>query len=125
MADDYHGFFEKQEFFGNDPHADLEYWGKMACWTIEEATALSYGGNPQVVNWDFLKNCRTCPLATDFERRRELALRAQVMGLLQEQNTPAEFITWAKGTGIPFCPELEGRVRGRGGLTGNPSGAEK
>ena len=37
-------------------NADFEHWSKTAYWTLEEAVALSFGKNPDLVSWDKLKN---------------------------------------------------------------------
>ena len=39
----------EEEYFWGDPTVDREYWSKMAYWTLEEGTALSYGYDPRVV----------------------------------------------------------------------------
>src|SRR4051812_22640776 len=87
----------EMELFGEDSRADLEYWSKMDWWTIDEATALAKGQNPKIVNWDFLKKYPKHAIAVDFDRRRELALRAEG---LQDRNEPARFIAWAKSIGL-------------------------
>jgi hypothetical protein len=42
---------ERQRFF-NQPtaFADFDHWSRAAHWTLEEAAALSFGRNPEVVN---------------------------------------------------------------------------
>ncbi len=35
--------------------ADFDHWSKMPRWTLEEATALSFGKAPEFVNWDKVK----------------------------------------------------------------------
>src|SRR5215212_4406701 len=99
MSDDFdedlHSLSE-QELYGEDLQADLEHWSRTAYWTLEEATALSFGKDPQVVNWSFLEKYRGHPIARDYAKRRELFLRAQVMGILQERNQPAAVVAWAK-----------------------------
>ncbi len=73
-----------EELFDENPYADLVYWSKVAYWTIEEGTALSYGCEPRVVNWDALEGSEY-PFAAIYAVRRDLAMRARDMGQLQEK----------------------------------------
>jgi hypothetical protein len=43
---------ENSRFFnGSGAKADFDHWSRAAHWTLEEAVALSFGGNPEIVNW--------------------------------------------------------------------------
>ncbi|GEP04934.1 hypothetical protein [Methylobacterium oxalidis] len=99
-----------EEFFGRDPRADRGYWSRAACWTNEEAIALSFGCEPRVVNWEFLKNSGH-PFAKLYAERRSLAIRARHVNLLNDFNEPEAFIKWAKRQGISFDPDLEKAVK--------------
>ena len=71
---------EEQDRFFNQPHAkaDFAYWIKAAHWTLDEAIALSFGKAPEHVSWERLKNLvQISPFAVEYQRRRELALRAR------------------------------------------------
>jgi hypothetical protein len=81
--------------------ADFDHWSKMARWTAEEATALSFGKAPEFVNWDKLKaNHEQSSFADDYSKRRDLLLRAQEADELPVLISPAEFIGWAEQTGV-------------------------
>jgi hypothetical protein len=70
---------ERQRFF-NQPsaRADFEHWSKAAHSTLEEAIALSFGKAPERVNWEKIKPyVQSSPFAFQYQRRRDLALRAQ------------------------------------------------
>ncbi|WP_162560596.1 hypothetical protein [Methylobacterium durans] len=105
-----HFYLTDEEFFDGDPRADLGYWSRAACWTIEEAIALSYGYEPRVVNWEFLKNSGH-PFAELYAQRRSLAMRARHMDQLKEFNEPEAFINWAKRQGMSFDSDLEKSVK--------------
>ena len=91
-----------------DP-ADFEHWQKVARWTIEEATALSFGIEPRWVAWANVKEWHY-PFGIDYKKRLTLGLRAQQAGDLQEPSEPIAFIAWAKSVGISFPAELERMV---------------
>ena len=92
--------------------ADFDHWSKMARWTLEEATALSFGKAPEFVNWDKLKaNHEQSSLADDYSKRRNLLLRAQEAEKLPVSISPTEFIGWAEQTGIALPQDLVDAVR--------------
>lgn len=105
-----------EEFYGADPQANLEYWSRAACWTIEEAVALSFGFEPRVVSWHVLKGSGH-PFAERYAERRSLAFRARCMDHIKDLNQPGDFIKWASSAGVAFCPQLEQlvKVAGRAG----------
>jgi hypothetical protein len=92
--------------------ADFDYWSKIARWTLEEATALSFGKAPELVNWDKVEaNHGQSSFADDYSKRRSLLLRAQEADELPVLISPAEFISWAEQTGIALPQELVDAVR--------------
>ena len=92
--------------------ADFDHWSKMARWTVEEATALSFGKAPEFVNWDKVKaNHGQSSLADDYSKRRSLLLRAQEAKELPVLISPAEFIAWAEQTGVALPQEMVDAVR--------------
>jgi hypothetical protein len=118
-----HPFFDysELEFYGTNPDADFDCWGKVApSWTIEEGIALSFGKNPRVVNWAILSSCPEHPFAIEYRRRLELAVRAEAIGDLQPSNRPADFIKWAKANGFEFPAELEEAVNKRAPTESQP-----
>jgi hypothetical protein len=108
---------EDQDRFFNQPHAkaDFPYWSKAAHWTLDEAIALSFGKAPEHVSWDRLKNLvQISPFAVEYQRRRELALRARQWNQLFDPVLPGLFLAWARRTDLSIPPELEAAVAGRG-----------
>ena len=92
--------------------ADFAHWSKMAAWTLEEATALSFGKAPEFVNWDKVKaNHGQSSFADDYSKRLSLLLHAQEAGELPVSISPAEFISWAEQTGIALPQDLVDAVR--------------
>ena len=96
--------------------ADFAYWSKIARWTLEEATALSFGKAPEFVNWDKIEAYHgQSSFADDYSKRRSLLLRAQEAKELPVLISPAEFISWAEQTGIALPQELVDAVRASAG----------
>ena len=96
--------------------ADFVHWSKMARWTLEEATALSFGKAPEFVNWDKVKAYHgQSSFADDYSKRRSLLLRAQEAEELPVLISPAEFISWAEQTGVALPQELVDAVRASAG----------
>lgn len=104
---DFH--LDAEEFFGEDPTADIQHWSKAAYWTAEEAAALSYGYDPRLVNMNSLKG-RAHPFVRSYNARRDLVLRAQRTQQLQENIQPEEFIRWTNSNGLSFYDELKNAV---------------
>jgi hypothetical protein len=94
---------------GGDP-ADFEHWHRVARWTIEEATALSFGIEPRWVAWAKVKEW-VYPCGEDYKKRLTLGLRAYQAGDLQEPTEAIAYIAWAKAVAIPFPTELEQMTR--------------
>ena len=96
--------------------ADFVYWSKIPRWTLEEATALSFGKAPEFVNWDKVKaNHGQSSFADDYSKRRSLLFRAQEAKELPVLISPAEFISWAERTGVALPQELKDAVRASAG----------
>ena len=96
--------------------ADFDHWSKMAGWTLEEATTLSFGKAPEFVNWDKVKaNHGQASFADDYSKRRSLLLRAQEAKELPVLISPAEFVAWAEQTGVALPQELVDAVRATAG----------
>jgi hypothetical protein len=107
---------ERQMFY-NLPSArvDADHWSKAAYWTLDEATALSFGRAPEIVKWEVVKAyTRVSPFAQKYERLRDLILRARGAQQLYEAVLPGFYIAWAKRNKIDFPPELEAAVVARG-----------
>lgn len=76
---------------------DFSVWSKAPYWTIDEATALSFGKNPKLVHWFTVQ-----PLldSSDFARKyatlRELITRAVKIEELSAESSPLEYMSWIK-----------------------------
>ena len=92
--------------------ADFVYWSKIPRWTLEEATALSFGKAPEFVNSDKVEAYHgQSSFADDYSKRLSL-LRSRAGGReLPVSISPAEFIGWAERTGIALPQELVDAVR--------------
>jgi hypothetical protein len=98
---------DKLASFAKDARASADFsrWGRAAYWTSAEATALSLGKDPRVVNWQAFVSRRAAgsTLAGQYHDRHFLLQRA----LPQESDRPLIYIEWGKKLGIEFPPELE------------------
>jgi hypothetical protein len=108
---------DERSLFFHEPHAaaDIDHWSKAACWTLDEAVALSLGKAPEVVTWRRVEPLvHVSRFARQFERLRDLATRAVQAGQLFDRVSPGTFLGWAKRNEIPYPPELEEKVVARG-----------
>lgn len=90
---------EENERFYNQSYAnaDFEYWAKAAHWTIDEAIALSFGKEPEIVTWKKIEVLKNETLfAKQFAKRRDLALRATHWKKFGDTIPPVIFIGWSK-----------------------------
>lgn len=107
---------EKARFY-NQPYAnaDFNHWSRAAHWTLDEAVALSFGRNPEVVNWKALtQSLPMSDFVRQYARLRDLAQRALPWKQLFDPVLPGIFIGWARRNEIPFPQELQNAVRARG-----------
>ena len=110
---------EEQARYFNQPYsdADFNYWGKMAYWTIDEAIALSFGKNPELVKWSKLIEEHFIPQSPFIEKylgTLKLAQRAITAKQISEPVWPGEFIAWAKRNGLDFPQKLVDKVESLG-----------
>jgi hypothetical protein len=104
---------EEQARFYNQPHAtaDVLFWSKAAYWTLEEAIALSFGKNPQYVNWESLSRLReNSSFIEKYRRLRDLATRAIYIQKLFDPVLPGFYLQWIKTNGLEFPKDLEAAV---------------
>ena len=95
--------------------ADITHWSKAAQWTLDEAIALSFGKDPEVVNWESIKSLiYVSKFAHQYSRVRDLALRAKEQHQIHDPVIPGVFLAWAKRNDIDFPTELEEQVNARG-----------
>jgi hypothetical protein len=112
LIDQYLGGDQRQVFNEHDAPADFEYWSKMTYWTLDEAVALSFGKNPKIISGTGLITTAAykSPFIEEFNKTKELALRAVKWSKLYDPVMPVLFVTWTKENGIPFPPELAKKV---------------
>ncbi len=107
---------EDRTRFFNQPkaQADFDYWSTMPRWTLDEATALSFGKAPEFVNKVKAYHGQFA-LPDDYRKRRNLLLRGREVGDLRDLISPAEFISWAEQNGVTLPQELMDAVRASAG----------
>jgi hypothetical protein len=107
---------ERTSFFNLPTSAaDFEHWGKAACWTLEEAVALSFGKEPTLVNWNRIKeHSRISAFVREYSRLRDLALRAKLTQQLFDLVLPGFYVAWARRNDISFPSKLEAVVLAHG-----------
>ncbi len=107
---------EQARFFNRpSANADFSHWSKAACWTLEEAVALSLGKAPEQVRWETIRSYYTdSRFAQQYYRRRDLVARAKTCVQLYDPVLPGLFLAWAKRNGIDVVPELEAAVAKQG-----------
>ena len=101
---------EQSRFFHQDSaKADFNYWCKMAHWSLDEAIALSFGKNPEIVNWVRIEPLTDISqFAKEYEKRRKLALRAIPWKKLYDPVLPSIFLGWAKELKLDIPEHLHG-----------------
>ncbi len=119
---------DRHRFF-NDPNAsaDLSGWTKHPCWTLDEATALILGKNPEVVNWDNIEPLvGVSPFAERFAAIRRHLSHALANGQLFNPVSPDYFLAWAHERGVVLPEALEGRIVDQGNhITDNAKPGEE
>ena len=94
--------------------ADFDYWARLPWWTLDEAIALSFGRDPDLVNSETIQPYRgRSQFAEEFERRRRLAVRFQAINQLSDPVFPGIFLSWAKQSQMDFPIALEVAVEAR------------
>ena len=77
---------EEEERYFNQPDAMADYvhWSQCACWTLDEAVALSLGRDPRIVsiNGVAAHAAGSSPFAKEYLRRTDLVKRAHAAGQL-------------------------------------------
>lgn len=104
---------EEQGRFFHQPRAraDFDHYCRCSYWTVDEAVALSFGKNPEIVNWKTVEpSVGVSPFARQYSLRRDLATRAVYSKQLFERMAPSTFLVWARQTGIPVDAGLTGRA---------------
>ncbi len=112
---------ERKRFF-NAPGsaAALHHWAKAAYWSLDEAVALSFGKEPNLVTWEKVRpHLQVSSFAMNFSARRDLAIRAKGAGQLYDPVLPGLFLGWVKRMKMDFPAELASLVQEFGGYVGD------
>ena len=100
----------KEQLFFNRPEARaiFEFWRTTAYWTMDEATALSFGKEPKRVNEPIIRSFpdEFTPFIGEYIRRLELITRAVKAEQLSDPITPKTFARWADKTQIQIPDDL-------------------
>lgn len=109
---------ERNRYFNHpSANADFDHWSKTTYWTLEEAVALSFGKDPEQVNWNELKNYSRhehSPFIEQYRKVRDLALRAKNFNQLYDPILPGLFIAWARRIKIEVPKELIQKIEDQG-----------
>lgn len=112
---------EEQELFYNLPfaRANFDRWCSMDLWTLEEATALALGRDPETVTWSAVRPLvEVSRFAEEYRKLRDLIERGLAANKLTNPIAPSAFLSWAKERNIQTDPVLEELVaRGASGQT--------
>lgn len=106
---------DQNRFFnGSKASANFERWAKQPCWTLDEATALILGKNPEVVNWDNIEPLvEVSPFAGRYADIRRHLTHARANGQLFDPVSPEHFLTWACERGVVLASALEECIASR------------
>ena len=106
---------DRHRFF-NDSKASANFarWAKRPCWTLDEATALILGKNPEIVDWAHIEPLiGASPFAARFADIRRHLTHARQNGQLFDPIGPGQFLTWARERGVVLPQALEGCIDDR------------
>lgn len=109
---------DDQRRFFNEPKAaaDFEHWGRMELWSLDEATALSFGKDPRVVLRKRVEAVLsyTSPFASKYRDLCEVIERAVKARSLSFPIKPEIFVAWTEKNGVLFPENLKTIVKARG-----------
>ncbi len=95
-------------FYDRSARADYFEWTKRETWSIDDATALLLGKDPDVVYWD---NVNPLVYKSKFAKRygdlRQQLKSVRDSGELHKSQTPAAYLHYAKFSGFALPAELE------------------
>lgn len=100
---------EKTRFFHDrSARADYQNWIHRKTWTVDEATALLLGKNPEMVDW---RSMNPLVYKSSFAKRYEMLRKhlkaAREAARIQPPDTPAGFIRHAKAIGFVLPADLQ------------------
>lgn len=112
---------ENERFYNQRyANADFVHWAKAAHWTLDEAIALSFGKEPEIVTWKEIEKLKgQTSFAKVFAKRRDLALRATHWKKFGDTIPPVTFISWAKEINVELPNVLIEEVAKIGGAAIN------
>lgn len=112
---------ENQRFYNlQTSNADFGHWSKAAHWTLDEAIALSFGKEPEIVTWQSIEQYKQkSAFVKAYAKRRDLALRATRWKKFGDTIPPIIFISWAKEVHIDLPNVLVDEVTKIGGIAIN------
>lgn len=101
-------------------NADFVHWSKAAHWSLDEAIALSFGKEPEIVTWKKIEPLKDkTAFAKAYAKRRDLALRATRWKKFGDTIPPVIFISWTKEVHIELPNALIEEVTKVGGVAIN------
>lgn len=95
------------------PEADANFasWGRMDYWEPDEAAALLFGKDPNVVSWESISYLlKQSPFVQEYNKLRVLAERALTSKSLEPNITPPRWLAWAEEKEITYPTELKEQV---------------
>ncbi|QDM19190.1 hypothetical protein [Tardiphaga sp. vice278] len=110
-------------FIDDNENANLAVWSKAPSWSVQEATALSYGFDPEFAEKNFLPLTGTF-FVREFRERVMLAEMAIKAKKLKSPITPLGYVEWAATAGIHITSDVVDAVRTAKASTG-PSDEDK
>jgi hypothetical protein len=100
---------EKNRFFHDrSARADYRHWIGRETWTVDQATALLLGKNPDVVDWRSINPLvYKSPFAQRYEMLRKDIAAARQAGQIRPPDSPTGFIRYAKAAGFVLPADLQ------------------
>jgi hypothetical protein len=98
-----------EQFHSPDFRADFEKWGGQNFWNCDEAAALTFGKDPDVITREHVEEDTVGPsyFIPYYAAVRERILARQASGELPELMRPALYVEWARRQGIDFPDDLK------------------
>ena len=100
---------DAEYFHGEEFDADFLKWIRRGNWTADQATALTFGKNPDRMNLDYASNGGRHPseFAQYYVNMHERVVEAQRCGSLPNWIPPAVYVQWANENRISIPPDIE------------------
>lgn len=113
---------QRRFFHDKKAEADFEHWGRMPFWSLDEAVALSFGKDPEVVFLGRMKGIMPylSPFVNSYRKLHEVVGRAVSAGELTDPVKPADFIAWAERSNVPLPASLKEIIASRAPAPSEP-----